>query len=120
MQNASATLPRGFKASAWPDLDPTARQLLLEEFLIANPDLELTGAIDFEASLEPLLRDSRDGRIVSLAGEVIFAGDVGGLQVPVMPGGFTFPTLTRGQVDSLILAFAVALAVGAVIVVFDR
>jgi hypothetical protein len=64
------SLPPGARASAWPDLSPTARQLMVNEFLAENPNLRPWARIDFERRTEPLFIDDESGDLVSLAGQV--------------------------------------------------
>lgn len=54
--------------TAWPDLGPSARALLLGEILAFNPDLFVTGGVDYESSLEPVLKDE-DGNFFALSGK---------------------------------------------------
>ena len=77
-------LPTGFRRSAWKDLDPHGRLLLYNEVMGANPDLRITGGVNFESRFEPLLTDSA-GRQVSLSGEVIDDG-TGPLNVAITEG----------------------------------
>ena len=77
-------LPDGFRASAWPDLGPTSRQLLLAEILAANPDLVLTGSVDYESPREPLLLHEPSGVFISIAGQTVDTGS--GLNVNVTQG----------------------------------
>ena len=71
----SRTLPAGFKSSAWPDLDGTARALLLTEFQVRNPDLELVGSVDYDSPREPLLQHRQTGQWFSLRGDLVSAGE---------------------------------------------
>lgn len=68
-------LPHGATRSAWPDLDPTSRQVLVQDYLATYPQLVPTGSIDYEADREPLFLDQVDGNLVSIAGFVFPAGE---------------------------------------------
>jgi hypothetical protein len=74
MLGPAATLPdgRGFRPSAWPELDPFTRRAFLNQVLVIRTDLDLSGRyVDFESSREPLLIDPITGAYVSLFGETV-------------------------------------------------
>lgn len=103
----TATLPAGFAASAWPDLDPAGRALFLEEFLVANPQLEVIGSVDYESAAEPVLVNRRSGDVVSLAGQTISSRS-SGLTVPIVEGSIlssnAWPWLAIAAIAGLVLA----------------
>lgn len=69
------TLPSGYRVSAWPWLDPHARAMFLQEMLSAGGDrLAVTGGVDYESPLEPVLFDRQTGGYVSLAGDAVTLG----------------------------------------------
>lgn len=94
-------LPAGFRASAWPDFTPIARQLFLAQFLAVNDGLVLTGTVDYESAREPVLLYDASGKFVSLAGQVVDTG--AGLTVNVTEGALIGG---RGLVVLLIVAVA--------------
>ena len=96
-------LPDGSRASAWPDLTPVARQLLLQETLVVNPSLVLVGTVDYQSAREPLLLHEPSGRFASLAGEFFNIG--AGLTVTITEG-----TLIGGR-GGLVLLVAAVVAV---------
>ena len=98
----------GFKASAWPLLDPSARRSLLEEILIFNPELEVIGTPDYESPSEPLLLDTSSGETVTLLGDVVQTPD-GSLAVTVFPGGVKTDPLPIIAIGLALLAVAVNL-----------
>lgn len=78
---AALTLGAGVKRTAWPDLDPAARLNLLNEVLAMHPDWTVSGGVDHESALEPLLFDGA-GNLIALDGSR--AGTA--LAVDVFPG----------------------------------
>lgn len=98
-------LPTGFRRSAWKDLDPHGRLLLYNELVSANPDLRITGGVDFDSPFEPLLTDSA-GRQVSLTGEVINDG-TGPLNVDITEG-----TVVKRDRDNRFLIFGLLALAG--------
>ncbi|WP_375595846.1 hypothetical protein ABWI00_06005 [Algihabitans albus] len=76
MGRTTHTLPSSAMRSIWAALDPRSREILVEEFLRANPGLSQVGRIDYEWGIEPIFRDSAGfwysllGHAVSTEGEI--------------------------------------------------
>ncbi|MCG8696300.1 MAG: hypothetical protein MI806_34205 [Minwuiales bacterium] len=71
---AALQLPEDSPAlrTQWANLTPIERGKLLAELVVANPDLQLTGDVDFESDREPLFEEPGGGGFLySLSGQVV-------------------------------------------------
>lgn len=102
-------LPQGYRASAWPDLEPNARRLMVEDFLSGNPGF-LAWGLDYSEPREPLFM-APGGQYWSLSGQ-----PVGGLAVDITEGTM----IPAGGLDWTTLAAVALVAVAVALLATPR
>ena len=81
----SNPLPSGYRRSAWKDLDPYGREVLLRETVAATGRTVL-GEVNYETGWEPMLYDWAGGDFWSIAGERVETTPISvGVIDPILP-----------------------------------
>lgn len=105
-ERATAPLkPEGVPASAWPDLTPNGRRLLVGRVITRESIMQI-GTIDYQRSQEPLVWNANAGSWQTLAGDLV------DLSTPPKPGEKPDNMDTLAGVVALGVTAAVLMAIG--------